>query len=220
MPQQVLDNDVLLQVAASKKGVIEMKKAMVIGFGLVIALSSLAYTGNNPGAKVAVHVQAHSATLEPEDLPVVTACADIQATYPGFSFDAFPVFFDLVEYLGFEYGMCWPAWTYSAVFTGCDDLTIGEIERPGDGVSQTWNECMPGPAALPGWIWLYADGPGLITVCPHPTSGKVKVLDCTMGVDPPISFYSAGVFGEPGDDPCLPAITEATSWGAIKSMFR
>ena len=198
-----------------------MLRALVICLGLVIVLSSFAYGGNNPQAKVAVHVQAHSGEQGCGDLPAITGCADIQTTYPGFSFDAFPVFFDLAEYLGLEYGMCWPAWTYSAVFSGCHDVIVGDIERPGDGVSQMWNECAPGPVAVPGWIWLYADGPGQITVCPYPAAGKVKVFDCTQGNDPPMSFYSAGVFGESGDDdPCLLTITEATTWGAIKGIFQ
>jgi hypothetical protein len=194
-----------------------MKRIMIIGFVLLIALSSLALASKNPAAKVAVHVRAHNAKAGCN--VTITGCADITATYPGFSVDAFPVFFDLVEYLGVEYGMCWPGWTYSVSFTSCSDLVIGSIVWPGDGASHTWTACKTEAVALPGWIWAYADGPGQINVCPHPASGTVEVLDCEEGLDPPISYYAAGVFGEDGDDPCEPTATEPTTWSAIKSMF-
>ena len=86
-----------------------MKKVLVIAFALVVTLSSLTFAGSNPSAKAAVHVQVHSAKQGCANLPAITGCADIVTTYPGFSFAAFPVFFDLTEFVGVEYGLCWPS---------------------------------------------------------------------------------------------------------------
>jgi hypothetical protein len=129
------------------------------------------------------------------------------------------VFFDLVEYQGVEYGMCWPEWTYSAAWTQCADLVIGGIVWPGDGISQTWTECQNEAIVITGWAWLYADGPGLVTVCVHPTAGVIQVLDCAEGLDEPVGNFPAGVFGAEGEDPCQPVMIQPTTWGAIKGMF-
>jgi hypothetical protein len=197
-----------------------MKKVLVVAVALIFVLSALAMAGNNPDAKCAVHVKTHNAKQSCASLPVITGCQDIVTTYPGYSFDAFPVFFDLVEYLGLEYAMCWPAeWIYSAAFTSCSDLIIGGILWSGDGVSQTWTACQPGPVAMPGWAWLYAGGPGIVCICPHPASGQILVLDCQEGLDEPVCNFCAGVYGYIGDDPCWPTATEQSTWGGIKSMF-
>jgi hypothetical protein len=129
------------------------------------------------------------------------------------------IMFDLVEYLGTEYGMCWPQWTYSAAFTSCSDLVIGAIAWPGDGASHTWTSCQPRPVAVSSFLWLYADGPGMICPCPHPVSGVNQVLDCSEGLDDPICLFCAGVYGAVGDDPCDPTGTEPSTWGGIKALF-
>lgn len=196
-----------------------MKKTMVIAAIFVLVLTTYVLAGNNPVAKVAVHVQGHNSKQGCTGLPAIAGCEDINTTYAESSFDAFPVFFDLAEYLGVEYGMCWPDWTYSAAWTQCADLVIGGIVWPGDGVSQTWLGCRAGGIAITGWAWLYADGPGLVGICNHPLTGKIQVLDCADGLDEPVGNYSAGVFGAEGDDPCAPVMIQATTWGAIKGMF-
>ena len=192
-------------------------RVLVIALALTLALSALAFAGNNPDAKVAVHVRVHNAKLGCN--VTIDGCGDIVTTQPGYDVDAFPVFFDLVEYLGCEYGLCWPAWTYSAAFTNCADLIIGSIAWPGEGASHTWLGCQPGPVMVPSFVWLYADAPGMICVCPHPISGIIGVLDCAEGVDDPICNFCAGVYGFIGDDPCEPTGTEVSTWGEIKGMF-
>jgi hypothetical protein len=193
-----------------------MKKILVIAVALTLALSALALAGNNPDAKVAVHVRPHNAkagcTVN------IFTCVDIVTTEPGYSIDAFPVFFDLVEYLGCEYGLCWPEWTYSAAWNNCADLVIGSIIWPGDGASHTWLACQYG-VAVPSFVWLYADAPGYICPCPHPISGIINVLDCAEGLDDPMCIFCAGVYGYIGDDPCWPTGTEPSSWGEIKGLF-
>jgi hypothetical protein len=193
-----------------------MKKALVVAVALTLALSALAFAGNNPDAKVAVHVRPHSAKAG--CTVAITGCGDIMTTEPGYSVDAFPVFFDLVEFLGCEYGLCWPTWTYSAAWNNCADLVIGSIIWPGDGASHTWLACQAG-VAVPSFVWLYADGPGMICPCPHPISGIINVLDCAEGLDDPMCIFCAGVYGLIGDDPCWPTGNEPSTWGEIKGMF-
>jgi hypothetical protein len=198
-----------------------MKKVLVAAVALVFILSAVALAGNNTAAKVAVHVKAHNAKQNCLNLPVITGCTEIVTTYAGLSFDAFPVFYDLTEYLGVEYGLCWPAWTYSAAFTSCSDLVIGGIAWPGEGSSHTWFACANG-IALPSFLWLYADGPGLVCPCPHPISGAISVLDCAEGLDDPCGVFCSGVYGELGDDPCDAgaSATETSTWGGIKGVFK
>jgi hypothetical protein len=202
--------------AGSGKERILMKKVLVIAVALTLALSAMAFAGANVDAKVAVHVRAHNAKAG--CTVAITGCMDIVTTEPGFSVDAFPVFFDLVEFLGCEYGLCWPTWTYSAAFTNCADLVIGSILWPGDGASHTWTSCQVG-VAVPSFVWLYADGPGMICPCPHPISGVISVLDCAEGLDDPMCIFCAGVYGAFGDDPCDPTGTEPSTWGEIKGLF-
>ncbi len=193
-----------------------MRKSIVIVSVLILVMSSLAFAGNNTNAKVAIHVRPHNAKLGCS--VTIADCNDIVTTEPGFSVDAFPVFYDLVEYKGCEYGICWPAWTYSAAFTSCSDLVIGAVDWPGSGAAHAWSACQYG-VAVPSFVWLYADGPGIICPCPYPATGLISVLDCAEGLDDPCDIFCAGVFGEVGDDPCDPITTEPTTWGAIKSMF-
>jgi hypothetical protein len=196
-----------------------MKKVLVAAVALTLILSAVAFAGNNPAPKVAIHVRAHNAKLAC-NYGTITGCADIIATEPGFSADCFPVFYDLVEFLGCEYGLCWPAWTYSAAFTSCSDLVIGVVDWPGTGASHTWTSCQAG-VAVPSFVWLYADAPGMICPCPNPETGLISVLDCAEGLDSPCGIFCAGVYGMVGDDPCDggASATETSTWGGIKGMF-
>jgi len=160
-------------------------------------------TGKNPDAKIAVHARAHSAKAGC-DYGTIEGCSDIVTSVPNLSVDAFPVFFDLVEYQAVEYGLTWPDWTYSAAWFSCTDQAIGEIRRPDDGVTQIWNECQSKAVAVPGYIWLYADGPGQVCPNAHPSSGGVRVFDCSGGADWAIWPFCAGVYGATGVDPCGP----------------
>jgi hypothetical protein len=198
-----------------------MKRILVAAVALTLVLSAVAFAGNNPAAKVAVHVRPHNAKAGCNLTTPIVVCEDIVATEPGFSVDAFPVFYDLVEFLGCEYGICWPAWTYSAAFTSCSDLVIGVVDWPGTGASHTWTSCQAG-VAVPSFVWLYADGPGMVCPCPNPETGLISVLDCAEGLDSPTYIFCAGVYGMVGDDPCDycdPSATEASTWGGIKGMF-
>jgi hypothetical protein len=202
------------------KGEKQMKKVLVAAVALTLVLSAVAFAGNNTAAKVAIHVRAHNAKLACALATPIEDCTGVVTTEPTFSVDAFPVFYDLVEFKGVEYGLCWPAWAYSAAFNNCADLVIGAIAWPGDGASHAWFECQYG-VAVPSFVWLYADGPGMICPCPDPTTGLISVLDCAEGLDSPCGVFCAGVFGEVGDDPCDAgaSATEQSTWGGIKSIF-
>jgi hypothetical protein len=192
----------------------------ILVIALVASIASTCLAGNNPEAKVAVHVRPHNAKLGC-NVGTIVDCNDIIETEASFSFDAFPVFYELAEYLGCQYGLTWPAWAYSAAFTSCSDLVIGTVVWPGSGAAHTWTTCQAAGVAVPSFIWLYADDPGTICPIPYPDAEPplLSVLDCAEGLDTPMTISCAGVYGEVGDDPCRDA-TEAATWSAIKSIFK
>ncbi len=195
-------------------------RVLVIAIALTLALCAMAFAGANPDAKIAIHVRNHNAKAACTITPAIVTCADVVTTNATGNFDAFPVFFDLTEYQGVEFGVTWPVWAYSADFTNCADLVIGEIKNPGDGSSHAWTTCQYGVAA-PCFLWMYADaGGGMICPIPHPIAGAISIVDCAEGVDTPMCIFCAGVYGMVGDDPCAPTATEPSSWGEIKGMFR
>jgi hypothetical protein len=207
-----------------------MKKAILITFCFALGLSTLAFAGNNAGvAKGTIHVRPHNAKAGCS--VSITGCGDIVMTELGDNFDAFPVFYDLVEFKGCEYGVIWPTWTYGADFTNCADLIIGGITNPGDGVSHSWLACQTSSVCIPAYLWLYADGPGQVCITgrpDHPTKpGTAFVLDCDEGLDVLIGWGCAGVYGGTPDpasgDACAelpPPATEPTTWGGIKTLFQ
>jgi len=170
---------------------------------LVIALAcGMCWASHNPNAKVAIHIKSHNAKQTCNSLPAISDSSEIRTTYEGSNFDFFPVFFNLTEYLGVEYGVAWPAWAYSCAFTSCSDLVIGDVNWSGEGVSHAWTDCQYGAVGMPGWGWLYADSAGMICIIDHPDANAINVLDCHEGLDEPVDNFCAGVYGGVGDDPC------------------
>jgi len=198
-------------------------KILAIALALTLILSVAATAGQNPDTKVAVHVQAHNAKQSCINLPVVADCSDIVTTFgASYSFDGFPVFFDLYGVTTVEYSLTWPAWTYSCAFNNCADLVIGGIFWPGDAITHAWTQCQLGYSIIGGYGWWYADvgSAGHICPIPHTESGFLGVIDCEFAEDVPMCVFCAGVEGAIGDDPCAPTATEASTWGGIKSMFK
>ncbi|MFH1314379.1 MAG: hypothetical protein ABIJ00_14275 [Candidatus Eisenbacteria bacterium] len=173
----------------------------------------------NPNGKVAVHVEPHASRSCSKSFPAIQICTDITYMTDSGDADVFPVFFDLMEYQGFEYGVTWSGQS-SCVFTSCSDLTIGGITYPNDGVSHAWTGCQPGPVAVPGWAWLTVDSPCLVYIVGHPQTGSITIGDCSGGAGSPSYSFCAGLAGAVGDDPCVPTRVEPTTWGGIKAMFR
>jgi len=180
-----------------------MKTIAAVSLVTLLLAVTPGYGGDNPYAKVAVHVKAHVAKQTCETLPAISDSSDIETTYAGSNFDFFPVFFNLTEYLGVEYGVTWPDWTYTCAFTSCSDLVIGDIESPGDGIAHTWTACKSEAVAIPGWGWLYADSSGMVCIIEHPDADAIHILDCDEGLDEPIANFCAGVYGATGDDPTV-----------------
>jgi hypothetical protein len=203
-----------------------MKRSLLIGLLLVCVLSTLAMAARNPDAKVAIYVRPHNAKAGCS--LTLTDCSSIVTTEASFSVDAFPVFFDLTEFLGCAYSLTWPDWEYSGAMTNCADFIIGNITRPGNQqyAAHTWTSCQTG-ICIPSFIWLYADGPGSVCVIdPVSPDLGVQVIDCNVppGIDEVVAACCAGVFGDEGDDPCdCPAWqspVEGATWGEIKGLFR
>ncbi len=192
-----------------------------IGICILCVFSSSALA-SNPEFKVAVHVLAHEARRSCTNLPQIAGPEDIMTTYPGCGeIDFFPVFFDLNEYKGVEYGVTWPCY-YSCTLTTCSSLHIGEIVWPGDWIAQTWFICQPGPVAVPGWETLILNSPSRICLIQSANQPSVTVADCSEpspNLEYCVANFCAGVCGATGDDPGATPINKAT-WGAIKQLFR
>jgi hypothetical protein len=198
-----------------------MKKAILVAAIMILSLSTWVFAGPNFNAKAWVHVLDHTSRTCTKNFPAgIDSCDDIVYLLAAEDADCFVVFWDLVNYQGFDYALTWPG-TYTAAFTSCSSLTIGSIVNPGDGVSHAWYVCQSGDVAIPGWAWIYDTG--AVCLADHPTANGVVVGDCSAILDtlPEISYGCAGIGGYvPGGlTPCEAAI-EPTSWGQIKSMFR
>lgn len=203
-----------------------MRKVLLVSLCIVLGSSAAALAGANVGvAKGTIHVRPHNAKAG--CTVAISTCSDIVMSESGFSVDAFPVFYELNEFQGCEYGVTWPAWSYPAAFTSCSDFVIGAIANPGEGASHTWTACDYSGVCIPSFLWLYADGPGKICITGHPQHGSAFVLDCGEDVDVLIGWGCAGVYGgvpDPESGNACEALpgpaTEPTTWGEIKSLFQ
>ena len=189
------------------------------GATTVYRITAVCGKPNDTIGKVAVHVEPHASRTCSKNFPAITGCSDIQYMIEAHDVDAFPVFFDLIEYQGFDYSLGWPG-QYTCAFVTCSDLTLGTITNPGDGISHAWYSCQPGPVALPGWGWIYEPGPAGICVVPHPEAGAINIGDCSGTIRGPVIVTCAGIGGALGDDPCSPTDVQPTTWGHIKAMFK
>jgi hypothetical protein len=155
----------------------------------------------------------HASRTCAKGFPSLAGCEDIVTTEPSPDVDVFPVFYDLVEFQGFEYALVWPG-PESCAFTSCSDLTIGGIVFPGDGISHAWTSCQYDQVAIAGWAWLHDYG--AVCVVEHPKAGNLGIADCHRGADMPVASFCAGIGDSVGDNPCMPcdstqADTTATS---------
>jgi len=70
-----------------------MNRVMVIATLVLLVVQGASFSGNNTVAKVAVHVEAHSAKRSCTNLfPDITECEDIVYTLASIDVDCFPVF--------------------------------------------------------------------------------------------------------------------------------
>jgi hypothetical protein len=203
-----------------------MKKVLVAGALTAVLAGGFdggpAVAGSNFLVRATVHVTAYSAKRDcSSGIPAVNGCSELETTEAATDVDCFPVFYDMSEYKGCEYGLTWPG-TYTCTFTSCSDLLIGDVVDPGDGVSHVWFSCESRRLMIPGWARIYEPGGGRVCLTGHPQTGIINVLDCGGELDSPESAPScAGIGGRAGDDPCggdSPPRQEET-WGEIKTMF-
>jgi hypothetical protein len=170
---------------------------------LVSVPSAEAFGGQNPTAKVAVHVMSHESRGCSKNMPAISDCEDIVTTYSGCDdVDFFVVFYDLEAYTGFNYSVSWPAEWSSCSFTSCSEFMIGGIVEPGDGIAQTWSDCDSSGVCIAGFGWIGGiETSGYISVGPFPGFG-IDISDCEFEIDTTMVECRAGVCGATGDDPC------------------
>ena len=179
-----------------------MRTWLVILACLIVFSAVPSQAGHNTDGKVAVHVLPHQDRTCSKAFPVISYCGEIITTYEGCGdMDFFPVFFDLSDYTGMNYGMIWPG-SGSCLFTSCSDFKIGDILWSGDGIAQVWSECQAEPVGIPGWGWINCDEAGEICVVEHPGNNMRSVADCEYQEDQIDVVYCAGVCGAEGMDPC------------------
>jgi hypothetical protein len=174
----------------------------------------------NPDHKLAIHVRRHGTTCS--TLPAFASCRDIATTYAGCGdLDFIPVFFDLNEVTAVDFGVTWPAEWGSCVFALCPcDAWIGGIQKPGDGLGASWDSCKRSWAVAPGYGWLRASGPGLISPVPWGPYKELGVWNCGRAEkcrhDSTTALLPAGVCGRSGGDPCEPVVPRPAGAGVIE----
>jgi len=133
-----------------------MRRSLAILVVLVLASISICLGGQNPDAKVAVHVMSHEARRTcSKNMPAISDCEDIITTYAGCGdVDFFVVFYDLGGYTGFNYSVTWPGDWSTCSFTSCSDFVIGGIVSPGDSIAQTWTDCDSSSVCITGFGWI------------------------------------------------------------------
>jgi hypothetical protein len=199
-------------------------------FAIVLAVTLVATAveaGQNWNNKIAVHVKSHPTSCA-EGYPSFLDCTSIQTTWAGCGdADVMPVFYELIEFTSVEFGLSW--WfdpTLSMVWTRCKgDAAAGTITHSGDGTVITWAACQVAYSVVPGYGWLTVSGPEIVSPDLNPVTRRCGVIDCQVSPGPyfdwSLGWYSAGICGPVGDDPCAPAdAVEPSTWGAIKALLR
>jgi uncharacterized repeat protein (TIGR01451 family) len=152
----------------------------------------------------------------------IETCQDIETEIAGCGFvQVFPVFYDIPEFRGVSYSLVWPEDWSDMTFTSCSDITIGDIVRPNDTLSQSWSECRSGQLVVTGWGEVFSRSPGRVEMS-NAGGESPQIVACdgrTIGTE---WQFACGICGAPGDDrPCgSPTAVMPTTWGGIKSMFK
>jgi hypothetical protein len=192
---------------------------------VVTILATAAFAGANRCGKVAIHLKPYPTSCH-RTFPVFTKCPDIHFFYTGCdNIDVLPVFFDLTEYTGLEFGMTWPVEWGTMSWVRCNgSAAIGNIVNSGDGTRIVWSICQTTWAVAPGCGWVFASTPGLVCPVTNPATGLLGTIDCSSSPgpqqDPACEVYCGGACGETGNDPCVIHATEPNAWGSIKAIFK
>jgi hypothetical protein len=204
----------------------------------------------NGHVKMALHLAPHGVHTCTENPVSIGSFGAIVRNLDGFEVgvDAFMVVFDYDSLRVVEYGLNWPAEWGSASTFCCvpNNLTIGMIINPCDGISISWygeplcrvsNDHAGGntpPFFVTSYSYLVPTGAGEIVIkddpdLVNPPMGVIGVSSC--GESAIFSYvsrvYDAGILlpngpydGSPRNGACGHPSVEPTSWGSIKSMFR
>jgi hypothetical protein len=153
----------------------------------------------------------------------IESCDDFETEMEGCGFvHVFPVFHDIPEFTGLSYELVWPEDWSDMAFTSCSDITVGDIVRPGDAVSQSWSSCRPGQLVIAGWAEVFSRSPGRVEML-GAGGGNPEIVTCDGRIITTEWQFACGVCGASGDDPPCgggPTSVAPTTWGGIKSIFR
>jgi uncharacterized repeat protein (TIGR01451 family) len=153
----------------------------------------------------------------------IATCEDIETEIEGCGFvHVFPVFYDIPEFRGVSYTLIWPEDWSDMAFTSCSDITVGNIVRPHDAISQSWSTCRSGGLVIAGWAEVFSRSPGQV-VMSNTGGGNPQIVTCGGRTITTEWQFACGICGAQGDDPPCgggPTATVPTTWGAIKSMFK
>jgi hypothetical protein len=146
---------------------------------------------------------------------------------------------DSLGIAGMEFGISFPPQIAVGQPKACGDLDFPQNGWPatGSGILVTWDRIthckntnsepfVPGTVLVIGAsMYVYAYGPGQLSVTPGPVSGRAKVADCRAAeTDITAAFPShlgtAGFGGAPSYNPCNgPTPVKETTWGKIKNQY-
>jgi uncharacterized repeat protein (TIGR01451 family) len=153
----------------------------------------------------------------------IESCEDLETLIDGCGFvHVFPVFYDIPEFRGLSYTLVWPEDWSDMAFTSCSDITVGDIVRPNDAISQSWTSCTPGGLVIAGWAEVFSRSPGRVEML-NVNGGNPEIVTCDGRIITTEWQFACGVCGATGDEPPCgggPTTGVPTTWGGIKSMFR
>ncbi len=207
-----------------------MARAILLALTMACLIAAPAWCGQNPDVKVTIHVMRHDENRTcTENLPVLAGCED--ATPGGAAgyhdCDAFLVFYSLAEYNLLEYGVIQYYGGYGTMHDCSDHMLLDDSDRNHLGVTQFYNNCQPGPTAIPLWFgfwWVTAEQ---MCIAEHPSTGDISVGDCQdpMQIDKAPYLYCVGLgHWAYWPDPCIPSqgpvAVKASTWGEVKALFR
>lgn len=145
--------------------------------------------------------------------------------------DIYILALDVHGIAGTRYGLCCDGPLYFYGWTKCSDFEIPTAGWPGcgEGNAQTWTSEQTGPFVTIGILDVYVYGASqCLCVCADPRVGFAEYCDgsepsplCLQRTHP--AYFGCTEFNGSGCgyNPCgTPVSSEATSWGAVKALYR
>jgi hypothetical protein len=182
---------------------------LLIAFLLVTATLGTAFVlaGPNEGVKIALDIQTRQ--QKRSCAPTYTGCGDITTTLDTTGYyDVMVVVYEYDNIGAVEYEINWPegeGWYFTS-FTSCADFLIGGTSGPPLSVAQAWSDPLIADTDTSGlalgWVRLWSDSSGVVSLDDYYLSGKIRVAD-SSGVEDTVQVYNyVGVGDSTGSDPC------------------